>query len=148
MGAESDIWFWLSAGLLFAMAECLLLTGFFIWLACSAGLVWIACYFFPSELSASMQGLMFGILSLVVTFVWWKIQTKIDKESDKNTKFNEKQNQLIGKIIAIDEDFVIGVNRIRIADTTWSANCDSNIPKGTVVEVVGVDGIILHVKPV
>ncbi|MDF4361688.1 NfeD family protein, partial [Vibrio parahaemolyticus] len=46
------------------------------------------------------------------------------------------------------EDFSIGLNRIRIADTTWSAQCEQNIPSGTRVKIVAIDGIILIVEPI
>ena len=40
------------------------------------------------------------------------------------------------------------MNRLRIADSTWSAESEHDLPAGTRVEIVAVEGIILKIKPV
>ena len=40
------------------------------------------------------------------------------------------------------------MNRFRIADSTWSAESEHDLPAGTRVEIVAVEGIILKIKPV
>ncbi len=95
-----------------------------------------------------MQWLAFVAFSLVTTWLWWRKQWSKDRKSDQARDLNQKHKQLIGNIVTLEEDFHIGINRLRVADTTWSAECEHELPTGTRVEIIAVDGIILKVKPV
>ncbi len=139
-------WHWLALGFAMLAVELLGTAGYFLWLGISALIVGVLLSILP--MSWQLQWLSFATFSLVTTWLWWRRQWKKDKQDDQARDLNQKYKQLIGRTVTIDEDFSVGLNRIHVADTTWSAQCNQVIPAGTRVKVVAVDGIILVIEPV
>ncbi|MDV6253135.1 NfeD family protein [Vibrio sp. EA2] len=139
-------WHWLALGFGLLAVELLGTAGYFLWLGLSALLVGILLSLLP--MSWQLQWLCFATFSLVTTWLWWRRQWKKDKQDDQTRDLNQKYKQLIGKTLTIEEDFSIGLNRIHVADTTWSAQSDQALPAGTRVKIVAVEGIILIIKPI
>ena len=84
--------------------------------------------------------------SLLTTWLWWRRQFKADTENDDSRDLNQKQKQLIGQRIRLEEDFLAGRGRIKVGDTTWTAEAAHNIAAGKLVEVTNVNGIILTIS--
>ncbi|ANQ25730.1 NfeD family protein [Vibrio parahaemolyticus] len=139
-------WHWLALGFGLLAVELLGTAGYFLWLGLSALLVGILLSLMP--ISWQLQWLSFATFSLVTTWLWWRRQWKKDEQDDLSRDLNQKYKQLIGQTLTIDEDFSVGVNRIHVADTTWSAQSDQALPAGTRVKIVAVKGIILVIEPV
>ncbi|MCF7482663.1 NfeD family protein [Vibrio sp. J1-1] len=139
-------WHWLALGFGLLAVELLGTAGYFLWLGLSALLVGILLSLMP--ISWQLQWLSFATFSLVTTWLWWRRQWKKDKQDDQSRDLNQKYKQLIGQTLTIDEDFSVGLNRIHVADTTWSAQSDQPLPAGTRVKIVAVKGIILVIEPV
>lgn len=139
-------WHWLALGFGLLAVELLGTAGYFLWLGLSALIVGGLLAILP--MSWQLQWLSFATFSLATTWLWWRQQWKKDKEDDLSRDLNQKYKQLIGKTVTIDQDFSVGLNRIHIADTTWSAQCEKEIPAGTRVKIVAVDGIILVIEPI
>lgn len=139
-------WHWLALGLALLAAELLGAAGYLLWLGISALLVGLLLSLLP--LSWQLQWVSFGAFALVTTWLWWRRQLKQDQESDESRTLNQKEKQLVGQVITLEEDIPAGKSRIRVADTTWSARSDQKITKGTQVEIVAIDGIILTIKPI
>ncbi len=143
---EITFWHWLALGFGLLAIELLGTAGYFLWLGLSALLVGILLSLMP--ISWQLQWLSFATFSLVTTWLWWRRQWKKDKQDDQSRDLNQKYKQLIGQTLTIDEDFSVGLNRIHVADTTWSAQSDHPLPAGTRVKIVAVKGIILVIEPV
>lgn len=139
-------WHWLALGFGLLAVELLGTAGYFLWLGLSALIVGGLLAILP--MSWQLQWLSFATFSLATTWLWWRQQWKKDKEDDLSRDLNQKYKQLIGKTVTIDQNFSVGLNRIHIADTTWSAQCEKEIPAGTRVKIVAVDGIILVIEPI
>lgn len=139
-------WHWLALGLAFLTAELLGAAGYLLWLGISALLVGLLLSWLP--MSWQLQWVSFAVFSLATTWLWWRRQLKQDKASDASRTLNQKEKQLIGTVVTLEEDVTIGVNRLRVADTTWSARCDQELAAGTRVEIVAIDGIILTIRPI
>ncbi|ANS84727.1 Inner membrane protein YbbJ [Vibrio scophthalmi] len=137
-------WHWLALGLALLAAELLGAAGYLLWLGISALLVGLLLSLLP--LSWQLQWVSFGAFALVTTWLWWRRQLKQDQESDESRTLNQKEKQLVGQVITLEEDIPAGKSRIRIADTTWSAYCEQSLPAGTVVKVIGIDGITLIIQ--
>nr|WP_276560969.1 NfeD family protein [Vibrio scophthalmi] len=125
-------------------AELLGAAGYLLWLGISALLVGLLLSLLP--LSWQLQWVSFGAFALVTTWLWWRRQLKQDQESDESRTLNQKEKQLVGQVITLEEDIPAGKSRIRVADTTWSAYCEQSLPAGTVVKVIGIDGITLIIR--
>ncbi len=139
-------WHWLALGFGLLAVELLGTAGYFLWLGLSALIVGGLLAILP--MSWQLQWLSFATFSLATTWLWWRRQWKKDKKDDLSRDLNQKTKQLIGKTITTDQDFSVGLNRIHVGDTTWSAQCEQEIPAGTRVKIVAVDGIILVIEPV
>lgn len=73
-------------------------------------------------------------------------QHQVDKQSDKQRSLNQKDKQLIGQTSVLEQDITRGKCRIKLGDTSWSAYSDSDLPSGTLVKVIDVDGITLLIE--
>lgn len=134
-------WHWLAFGLALLAVELLGTAGYFLWFGISAlavGLLLsLMSFAWPVQWSA------FAAFSLATTWIWWRRQLKHDKQSDASRDLNQKQKQLVGQELILEEDIQVGMNRIRIADTTWSAKSAATMPSGSKAKIVAMEGIIL-----
>ncbi|OAJ94148.1 NfeD family protein [Vibrio bivalvicida] len=138
-------WHWLAFGLTLLAFEILGTAGYFLWLGLSALIVGALLTLIP--MSWQLQWIAFAAFALMTTWLWWRRQFKSDKKSDANRELNQKSKQLVGQIIRLDEDFPAGKGRLKVGDTTWSAQSVSTISAGQQVEITKVNGIILTIKP-
>jgi membrane protein implicated in regulation of membrane protease activity len=141
--SQVNYWHWLALGLLLLCGELLGTAGYMLWLGISAMLVGILMTFIP--MSWQLQWVSFGVFSLALTWLWWRKQLKQDASSDQRRDLNQKQKQLIGQTARLEEDILRGRCRIKLGDTTWAAQSDQDLPAGTLVKVIDVDGITLFI---
>ena len=137
-------WHWLSFGLALLAVEIFGAAGYFLWLGISALIVGVVLSLIP--MSWPLQWVSFTCFSLLTTWLWWRRQFKADTENDDSRDLNQKQKQLIGQKIRLEEDFLAGKGRIKVGDTTWTAEAAHNIAAGKLVEVTNVNGIILTIS--
>ena len=139
-------WHWVAFGLILLSGELLGTAGFLLWLGISAIFVGVILAVIP--LSWQIQWVSFAVFCLSTTWLWWRYQHRQDKTGDAGRLLNQREKQMIGKTTRVEENILRGNCRIRLGDTTWSAKCDQDIPAGTLVKVVDVDGIVLFIEPV
>jgi membrane protein implicated in regulation of membrane protease activity len=137
-------WHWLAFGLALLAVELLGTAGYFLWIGLSAMLIGILMTFIP--MSWQLQWVAFATFSLVTAWLWWRKQLNNDRASDKARDLNQKDKQLIGVVLTLEEDVIVGKNRVRIGDTTWSAISDKALKQGTVVTITEMNGITLTLK--
>ncbi|MCR9985480.1 NfeD family protein [Vibrio antiquarius] len=140
-----SFWHWLAFGFALLAVELLGTAGYFLWLGVSALIVGALMTVLP--MSWQLQWLCFASFSLITNWLWWRRQWSKDKKEDQERDLNQKYKQLIGRTLTIEEDFSVGLNRIKVADTTWSAQSDQALPAGTRVKIKDIDGIILIIEP-
>lgn len=136
-------WHWLAFGLTLLCVEILGTAGYFLWLGLSALIVGVLLSVLP--LGWQMQWMSFASFSLLTTWLWWRYQRGKDRQDDKTNTLNKRTQQLIGETVILTESFP-GKGRIRLGDTTWSAESKTPLEVGTRVEVYKVDGINLHIR--
>lgn len=137
-------WHWLAFGLALLALELLGTAGYFLWLGLSALIVGALLTFIP--MSWQLQWVSFAVFSLVTTWLWWRKQFKKDKQGDTNRDLNQKHKQLIGQTLVLEEDFPTGKGRIKLGDTTWTAQSSQDLKAGAIVEVQEVNGIVLTIN--
>ncbi|UJF17008.1 NfeD family protein [Vibrio sp. SS-MA-C1-2] len=120
-------------------------SGYTLWSGCAALIVGIIMIFFP--LYWQSQWILFGLLSLLTTIVWWRYQNRKDQQSEQETTLNQRTKRLIGKTTVLDKDITAGTTRITLDGSEWSARTEIDIPKGTVIEVMSLEGIIVVIAP-
>ncbi|MDN2481756.1 NfeD family protein [Vibrio agarivorans] len=141
---QMNHWHWLAFGLALLAVELLGTAGYFLWIGLSAMLIGILMTFIP--MSWQLQWVAFATFSLVTAWLWWRKQLNNDRASDKARDLNQKDKQLIGVVLTLEEDVIVGKNRVRIGDTTWSAISDKALKQGTVVTITEMNGITLTLK--
>lgn len=142
--SQMNPWHWLVFGLVLLLLELLGTAGYLLWLGISAIAVSILTFLLP--ISWSLQWVSFAVISLFTTWLWWRYQHKQDKKDDKLRTLNQRNEQLIGQTTILQEALVSGSGRVNLGDTTWAVRCNEDLPAGTKIVVIDVEGIILVVK--
>lgn len=137
-------WFWISLGGLLLAAEMLGASGYMLWSGVAAVLVGLVVWAVP--LGWDWQGAMFALLTVCAALCWW-YWLRTHNKTHPASLLNRRGEQLVGVKTTLSEPLVNGVGRVRIGDSTWRARCDTDLPIGTQVEVIAVEGITLRVRP-
>ncbi len=138
-----EAWHWVTAGVVISALEILIPGNILLWLGVSGITTGIVKWIIPG-MAWEVQVIVFAVLSvlsIVVTLTWFR---RRPIESDK-PNLNLRGQQMIGRIMTLDEPMANGLGRARVGDTTWRiAGEDFN--KGTQVKVVDVRGTTLIVE--
>ncbi len=142
--ADIEFWHWWVIGVVFVVAEVFAPGFILLWLGVAAGVVGVALLLVPS-LDWRGQLLIFAVISVVSVLAWRAYQRRNPPDSD-HPKLNRRGEQLIGRRFTLDEPIVNGSGMARIDDTRWKVEGD-DLPAGSTVRVVGVEGTVLKVEP-
>ncbi|MFP9468576.1 NfeD family protein [Pectobacterium brasiliense] len=142
---ENAHWFWLSLGGLLLAAEMLGASGYLLWSGLSAVLVGLLTWVMP--MGWPWQGTIFAILTIVTALLWWYWLRKRTLSRPQST-LNQRGQQLIGLRATLTDPVVNGFGRVNIGDSSWRVKSEQDLPVGTHVEVIAIDGITLHVRPI
>lgn len=138
-----EAWHWVTAGVVISALEILIPGNILLWLGVSGITTGIVKWIIPG-MAWEVQVIVFAVLSvlsIVATLTWFR---RRPIESDK-PNLNLRGQQLVGRILTLDEPMANGMGRARVGDTTWRiAGEDFN--KGTRVKVVDVRGTTLIVE--
>ena len=138
-----EFWHWWVAAVALIIVEALVPGAVFLWLGVSAGVVGAILLAAPG-LSWEIQVMIFAVLSVGSVFGWRVYQKSHPTETDLPT-LNRRGEQYIGRIITLDKAIVNRVGKVRLDDTSWKVE-GGDLPAGTTVKVVGVDGVVLKVE--
>ncbi|GKV90707.1 NfeD family protein [Pectobacterium carotovorum] len=141
---ENAHWFWLSLGGLLLAAEMLGASGYLLWSGLSAVLVGLLTWVMP--LGWPLQGTIFAILTIVTALLWWYWLRKRTL-SRPQSMLNQRGQQLVGLRTTLTDPVINGFGRVNIGDSSWRVKSEQDLPAGTQVEVIAIDGITLHVRP-
>ncbi|WP_034946264.1 NfeD family protein [Erwinia oleae] len=133
---------WLTLGGALLAAEMLGASGYLLWSGIAAILVSLLVWLVP--LPWEWQGLSFALLT-VLSALWWYRWLKGRAGRQPQSMLNQRGSQLIGQQLTLDETLVDGFGRVRIGDSDWRVQAAENLPAGTPVTVVGVEGITLQI---
>ena len=135
---------WGAVALALFAAEALAPGAFMLWLGFAAVAVFLMVVAMPglSVLAqvAAFVGLAF--VSILVYRTWFRTR---GRESDQ-PMLNRRAEQLVGRVVPLDQAIVNGAGRVQIADAFWDV-VGPDAPAGTAVRVIAVDGMTLRVRP-
>ncbi len=141
---ENAHWFWLSLGGLLLAAEMLGAGGYLLWSGIAALLTGIFAWLLP--LDWTWQCIAFAVLTVAAALLWWQwLRRRIEKQPPP--VLNQRGQQLIGLHTTLTEPLVNGFSRVNIGDSSWRVQAEQDLPVGTVVEIIAVEGITLRVRP-
>lgn len=125
----------------------LLAPGFFLlWIGLAAAAMGLVLIVLP-PLSFLTEAVLFVALSLISCFVYWKFVRNVLNEPSTAPLLNRRAEQHIGRRYVLETAIVNGQGKARVGDSMWLVE-GPELPVGTTIEVVGVEGATLRVKPV
>jgi hypothetical protein len=133
---------WMLAGLLLIL-ELTAPAFFFLWLAIAAAAVGLIMLVFPS-IPLETQLVLFSIASIVSVFAWRKYRESRPLKTDQ-PNLNRRGHQYIGRVFTLSEPITNGEGKVTVDDSTWRVK-GPDLPAGTSIKVVGVDGVIFTVE--
>lgn len=136
---------WLLALVLIA-AEMLAPGYFLLWIGIAAGVMGLVVLVVPG-LPAIAQALLFALLAIAACLVYWKFIRPLAEQRDDQPLLNRRAAQLVGQRFLLVEAIVNGRGKVKVGDGEWLAE-GPDLPAGSEVEVVAVDGSALSVKKV
>jgi hypothetical protein len=144
LGLSPQFWHWLVLGLVFVGIEPFVPGTFFLWMGISAAAVGALLWLVPA-LSLELQLLAFALLSVATIVLSRRYLLRHPIESDE-PNLNRRGAQYVGRAFTLQEPVVNGRGRLRVDDTVWRIEGE-DCAAGTRVEVTGVEGTLLRVKP-
>jgi inner membrane protein len=140
--AELGAWSWMIAAAILFVLELMAPGIFFMWFGLAALVTGLIV--FRYDISWQWQLLWFCALSLASVLLANKYLRKHPLESERPL-LNERAAQLIGKSFDLVDPIVNGRGSIHSGDTIWRVE-GPELPQGTRIKVVGVDGSVLKVE--
>ena len=138
-----DVFTWAAVALLLFAAEALAPGAFMLWLGFAAVVVFIAVLLLPG-IPLLAQVAAFIVLSFVSIQIYRKWFRGNEPKSDQPA-LNRRAAALIGRVVRLEHAIADGHGRVQIADAFWVVE-GADLPAGTPVRVVAVDGMTLKVQ--
>lgn len=141
---ELQFWHWWVLGGLLVAIEAFAPGFMILWPGVAAGLVGVIVLLWPG-MPLPGQLILFAALS-VASIVAWQAYRRAHPLSTDQPYLNRRGSQYLGQQFGLVEPIEHGRGRIRLGDGTWAV-AGPDLPAGHVVEVIDVQGTVLHVRP-
>ncbi|AZR30269.1 NfeD family protein [Xanthomonas vasicola] len=139
-----DVAIWAVLALLLIAAETLVPGAFLLWMGIAAAAVCVLVLVLP-DIALLVQIVAFVVLSFVSVQVYRTWFRGKGRESDRPL-LNRRAEQLIGRRVLLDQAIQDGRGRAKVDDALCVV-AGPDLPAGTPVRIVGVDGMTLLVQP-
>jgi membrane protein implicated in regulation of membrane protease activity len=117
---------------------------FLLWIGIAAAAMGLILTFLP-PLPALGEATLFAALALVSCFLYWRFLRPSLDEPSEQPLLNRRAEQHIGRRYVLETDIANGQGKARVGDSHWLV-AGPDLPAGTTVEVVGVEGATLKVQ--
>ncbi|AKK68447.1 NfeD family protein [Xanthomonas translucens] len=140
---RAEVVAWGALTLLLFAAEALAPGAFMLWMGFAAAAVFVAVLVLP-DIALLLQIGAFVVLSFVSIQVYRTWFRGRDRVSDRPL-LNRRAEQLIGRVVMLDQPIQAGRGRAKVDDAFWVVG-GPDLPAGSTVRIVGVDGMTLLVQ--
>ena len=137
-------WHWLSLGMLVLILEILGVGGFLLGIGVSALVIALILAIFP-DFPWYWQFITFALLSVALTLIYWKKFRKFNHKTEQPL-LNSRTASLIGRRVSLFTPLQNGTGKVQIGDALWTVSCDEDLVQGSIVDIVGAEGMTLIVK--
>lgn len=138
-----DVATWAALALGLMAAETLVPGAFLLWMGFAAAAVFVLVLVLPG-VPLLAQVAAFVLLSFVSVQVYRRWFRGRGRQSDRPL-LNRRAEQNVGVVAPLDQAIAGGRGRIRIGDAFWTVE-GPDLPAGTPVRVIAVDGMTLKVQ--
>ena len=139
---RAEVIAWAVLALLLIAADTLAPGAFLLWMGLAAAAVFLGVLLVPG-IPVLAQAAAFVVLSFVSIQVYRKWFRKAARQSDQPL-LNRRAAQNIGLVAPLEQAIVSGRGRIKLGDAFWTVE-GPDLPAGTAVRVIAVDGMLLKV---
>ena len=138
-----DNYGWWLLSLVLIAAEMIAPGYFMLWIGIAAGAMGLVTLVIPG-LSALVQAIVFGLLSIAACLVYWKFIRPLAEQRDDQPLLNKRGQRMIGRRVIVVEAIVNGRGKVTVGDGQWLAEGPDS-PVGAEVQVASVSGTTLTV---
>jgi inner membrane protein len=136
---------WGALALVLFAAEALAPGAFMLWIGIGAAAVFVLVAV-VADVPLLWQVVAFVLLSVVSIQCYRRWGRGRDRQSDAPL-LNRRAEQLIGRVVELDQAIVAGKGRAKVDDAFWQVE-GPDLPAGSAVRVVAVQGMALKVQQV
>lgn len=141
--ATHDLW-WILALLLIA-GEVMMPGYFLLWIGIAAAAMGVLLWLVPG-MGLLLQAVLFAMLALAACLAYARwLRPRIERRAPGSDRLNRRGEQMIGQRYELVEAIVNGRGKVRVGDGQWLVS-GPDLPLGSTVEVVAVDGTTLKVR--
>ncbi len=141
---QIEYWNWWVIGIFLIGIEVFAPGAIFLWMGIAAGVVGLVLLIAP-DMMWQMQLLLFAVVSVVSIYAWrFYARNRTPVPSDQ-PNLNKRGAGYVGRTFTLREPIKDGTGLLHIDDTRWKVEGE-DLPAGTRVKVVGIDGTVLQVE--
>jgi len=119
---------------------------FMLWIGIAAAATGLLLLVAPS-LSLLAQAVAFAALAFIACAIYWYgLRPRLQRHSAGDERLNRRGAQMVGQRYVLIEPIVNGRGKAQVGDGQWLVS-GPDLPLGSTVEVLGVDGTTLKVRP-
>lgn len=141
----STHYLWWILALLLIAGELLLPGYFLLWIGLAAAAMGVLLWLLPT-LGLLAQAVLFALLALATCVLYARLlRPKLEQREPGGERLNRRAEQMIGQRYELAEAIVNGRGKARVGDGQWLVS-GPELPLGSTVEVIAVDGSTLKVR--
>ena len=137
-------WHWFIFGAILMVLEIMVMGMFLLWIGLAAIMVGVIMLVIPAL--AWPLALVFWAAMSVASVVGWVAYRKKHPAPEQNNGLNQRGSELVGQEYTLSAPIENGKGAVRAGDTMWRVVSDTDIPGGTRIRVIGLDGTSLRVE--
>ena len=137
-------WYWMAFGATLIIFEIFVPSTLLLWPGVAALMVGFISLVFPGISEAALL-LIWGVISLSLLLGWLAYRKKNPKPGGDST-INRRGAQIVGRHFTLLKDIMNGTGELHIDDTRWKVISSHDLPAGTKVKVIAVEGTSLRVE--
>jgi len=145
LGQIATHYLWWIFALLLIVGELMVPGYFLLWIGVAAAAMGVLLWLFPG-LGLLAQAVLFAGLALAACLAYARwLRPRIERRAPEADRLNRRGEQMIGQRYELAEAIVHGRGKVRVGDGQWLAS-GPDLPAGSTVEVVAVEGTTLRVR--
>jgi len=141
---QIEFWNWWVVAVFLIGIEVFAPGAVFLWMGIAAGIVGFALLAFP-EMTWQIQLLIFAVISVVSIYVWRFVLRDRFAKPETGRVLNRRGASYIGRTFTLKEPIIDGNGLLHVDDSRWKVEGE-DLPAGTKVKVIAIDGTVLKVE--
>ncbi len=137
-------WAWVVLGLVLVGLEIAMPGAFLVWLGVAALVTGALDGLLGLSWQASL--LTFGALAVLSVLAGRYVSTRPEEQLDETQFLNRRAAALLNCTFFLSSAIENGEGQMRVGDSTWRVT-GPDLPNGSIVRVIKVEGTVLHVVP-